>query len=630
MRKILLLMILATLSIWAAENTSSYEQYYQAEEVKVDGGVLLERFTISSPPSPPLDISRATVSTIDSDQMGNTRTLTATPAFSWSFGCSATSGAMIAGYYDRTGYLNVYTGPTNGGLMPLDNSSWGTWVDSGGDTRAQCPLSATRDGLDGRSGRGHVDDYWIKYQNNDDDPFITNDWTEHTYNDCTADFMKTNQTTNHNNSDGATSFYSYTTSGDPLTAEDMESYGIHNEDGAYGLKLFFESRDYTVTTLFTQKIDTQAEGGFSFEQYKAEIDAGYPVMIHLEGHSIVGVGYDDSNNEIYLHDTWDYDTHSMTWGGSYAGMDQKSVSVLHLASIKKTKNDFNADGRSDIFWRHVSNDKTYIWYMNEDGSHTATYTGRFSTDYEPKGTGDFNADGRSDIFWRHVSNDKTYIWYMNADGSHTATYTGRFSTDYEVKATGDYNGDGRSDIFWRHVSNDKTYIWYMNEDGSHTATYTGRFSVDYAPQGTGDFNGDGRSDIFWRHVSNDKTYIWYMNADGSHTATYTGRFSVDYEVKGTGDFNADGRSDIFWRHVSNDKTYIWYMNADGSHTATYTGRFSTDYEVKATGDYNGDGRSDIFWRHVSNDKTYIWYMNEDGSHTATYTGRFSTDYAVAP
>jgi hypothetical protein len=62
------------------------------------------------------------------------------PAFSWSFGCSATAAAMMAGYYDRTGYYNMYAGPTQGGLMPMDNSSWPD-VTINGELRSQCPLS---------------------------------------------------------------------------------------------------------------------------------------------------------------------------------------------------------------------------------------------------------------------------------------------------------------------------------------------------------------------------------------------------------------------------------------------------------------------------------------------------------
>ena len=44
------------------------------------------------------------------------------PALSWCFGCTATSAAMLAGYYDRQGYVNMYAGPTSGGVFPINNS----------------------------------------------------------------------------------------------------------------------------------------------------------------------------------------------------------------------------------------------------------------------------------------------------------------------------------------------------------------------------------------------------------------------------------------------------------------------------------------------------------------------------
>lgn len=331
MRKLLFLGVFATLSLLADGKHLAQEEldnYFQTTTVTTDSGTPLEKIIISGPPHPPAGFTRNTVNAADLEKKSTTAKVLTTPAFSWSFGCAPTAAAMLAGYYDRHGFPNVYRGPTNNGLIPMDNSVWGTMTDAGGDVRDRCPLSATQKGLDGRTTRGHVDDYWVTYDDNGDDPYVNN-WTEHTYSDCTADFMKTNQTTKYGNSDGATTFYFYN-DGSPLTAKAMESYDIQDKDGAYGLKRFFESRGYQVTELYTQKIDTAASGGFTFNQYKAEIDAGHPVLIHVTGHMMTGVGYDASNNTIYLHDTWDYNTHSMTWGGSYSGMDQYGVTVIHL------------------------------------------------------------------------------------------------------------------------------------------------------------------------------------------------------------------------------------------------------------------------------------------------------------
>ena len=155
--------------------------------------------------------------------------------------------------------------------------------------------------------------------------------------------MKTSQST-YLNTDGSTNFFNFSSppNAAQFTCAMMPGYTysgftIDQLDGTYGRKLFYEARGYTVTTCYNQMTDNTVTGGFSFAQFKAEIDAGRPVMINLytapNGHTIVGVGYDDSTNTAYIHDTWDYLTHSMTWGGSYSGMAMQSVSIVNLAPL---------------------------------------------------------------------------------------------------------------------------------------------------------------------------------------------------------------------------------------------------------------------------------------------------------
>ncbi len=132
--------------------------------IALEDGSLVDETIIDGPPRPPpgYELERASVALPAPDTVAGTNVLTV-PAYAWSFGCTATSGAMIAGYYDRTGYGNMYAGPTNGGMMPPDSSAWPRWIDGNGDTYDQCPLTASRLGLDGRAGRGSIDDYWIAY-----------------------------------------------------------------------------------------------------------------------------------------------------------------------------------------------------------------------------------------------------------------------------------------------------------------------------------------------------------------------------------------------------------------------------------------------------------------------------------
>jgi len=301
------------------------------------------------------------------------------PAYDWSFGCSATSAAMMAGYYDNNGYPEIYTGPTNGGVAPMDNSVWGQVVING-ETRSLCPLSATRLGLDGRAIKGHVDDYWINAGNGDPDPYIGN-WSQHEYGDCTGDFMKTNQS-EFGNSDGST-IYVFYMGGSPFT-------GVDGSDGNYGLRLFFESRGERVFGYYNQYIygyegNTQ---GFTFEQYKQQIDAGRPVILQLAGHSVLGLGYDDASQTAYVHNTWDYGLSELTWGGIYADMQHYAVSVIELVPLAYPILTIDPQ-LSEVDWNQGSTDFSIISNKSWSISESADWL-TISTD-QGTGNGSFSA-----------------------------------------------------------------------------------------------------------------------------------------------------------------------------------------------------------------------------------------------
>lgn len=314
MKKTVLLLLAAFLFLGLAALENLVERYVDSEGRLIDCVIVPGIPEHLREPGPVAQITRASV------------VLSEVPAFDWCYGCSATAAAMMAGYYDRKDYLRMYTGPTNGGKVPLNNSSWGS---------GECPLSATHQGYDGLATQGHVDRFWRGFEQSGNDPFGSGDPTD-TYADCTADFMGTNQDW-WNNADGATSFYYYG-DGTPVhnyTQCETETDPDHprRRDGTRGLRLFFESRGYTVTQNYNQYIygHVDSGNGFTYNQYKAEIDAGRPVIIQIEDHSMLGVGYESNSNTIYVHDTWDHQMHSMQWGGSYSGMEHYGVGVIHLA-----------------------------------------------------------------------------------------------------------------------------------------------------------------------------------------------------------------------------------------------------------------------------------------------------------
>ncbi len=325
------------------------DDYFTVEHIIYDDGSIIQKATINGPPHPLSESEAAIAATIQ--PLPSEGVINGFPSYSWVFGCSAVAGAMIAAYYDRNGYPNIYTGPTDNGVMPITDESWAKWTDSAEAEYPNNPLVASHQGVDGRTTRGSIDDYWVAYQSSADDPYITGGWQQHAWGTAIGDYMKTSQSPwPYFNRDGGTSFYTLDTS-EKLTCTQMENlkpehnqtYYMSQDDGTYGRKRFFEDRGYTVTECYNQLTYNQANGGFSLADLQAEIDAGHPVFINVVGHSMVAYGYQD--NTVYIRTTQDNDpdTHyKMEWDATptfvVGGEDRPlhSVSIVKLESTLPT------------------------------------------------------------------------------------------------------------------------------------------------------------------------------------------------------------------------------------------------------------------------------------------------------
>jgi len=83
--------------------------------------------------------------------------------------------------------------------------------------------------------------------------------------------------------------------------------------------------------------------------------------------------------------------------------------------------DFTGDGKTDILWRHSGDGAFQIWFM--DGAKITRRANVVDEQGKPMlgddrswsivGTGDFNADGRTDILWRHRGDGTLQIWCMD-------------------------------------------------------------------------------------------------------------------------------------------------------------------------------------------------------------------------
>jgi hypothetical protein len=254
-------------------------------------GKQLVRISISGRNSGIITSSSSSSPEMTMESSSGASNLSDVPAFDWSYGSSPTAAAMLFGYYDRNGYPDMYTGPADEGVCPLNNET--VWA------AGECPLSATHQGYDGLATNGHANDYYIT-ENSSEDPYWDSInyfqlWTPHIDADCTADFMGTSQYTKWSNLDGTTTFF-FDGSGDQVV--DETGYEPYNRDGCHGMRLFVESRGYTVTNNYNQLIYpnplfTGMTYGFTFDNYKTEIDAGRPVLLHIGDYTALGIGYAD-------------------------------------------------------------------------------------------------------------------------------------------------------------------------------------------------------------------------------------------------------------------------------------------------------------------------------------------------
>ncbi len=217
--------------------------------------------------------------------------LLGTPDYSWYAGCFGTATGNLMGYWDRNGFADFYTGPTAGGVAPLDDF---------GPHRGIRSLWANKAGFDGRplDQPGHIDDYWSRYdetgysyEDTGPDPYVTAGRAEHAP-DCIGDFIGLSQRkwANMNGEcDGnidAFSFVYWDTNGNrrvDFTATTPTNTPVPDIQSGLGEWTRFKGFDAEV---FTQLADfnpsTPAGKGFTFEDVKREIDAGYPLLVFLQ------------------------------------------------------------------------------------------------------------------------------------------------------------------------------------------------------------------------------------------------------------------------------------------------------------------------------------------------------------
>jgi hypothetical protein len=201
-------------------------------------------------------------------------------------------------------------------------------------------------------------------------------------------------------------------------------------DGTLGRKEFYEARGYTVTDCYNQRTENIVTGAFSLADFQAEINAGHPVLINLEGHSVVGYGYDGST--IYIRDTWDSDTSNMThymeWGQYYPPDEQDpnkqmhmiSVSIVHLddsptfAKLSPANNYFSWTTTVTLSWGNSVGVDFYEYCLSTSPS-CSSWT---------------STDVNTSVTLTDLTGGATYYWQVRAVDGAVTTYADGASNAY--------------------------------------------------------------------------------------------------------------------------------------------------------------------------------------------------------
>ena len=263
--------------------------------------------------------------------------------------------------------------------------------------------------------------------------------------------------------------------------------------------------------------------------------------------------------------------------------------------------DFNGDGRSDLFWRNLTTGANALW---RSASHATpqVVTGVANPDWDVVATGDFNGDRRADLLWRNPTNGTTAIW-RSANDATPQPVARIIDLDWNIEGVGDFDGDGRHDLLWRNAADGRNAIWYSaNVDRSRglaTLPLTG-----WSLAGIGDFDADGRDDILWHNTATRANMVWPSGnpARQRHLIKVT---NPAWVIAGVGDFDGDKHSDILWRDAVSGTNAIWKRSYYGAQQAM-SPLAGSAWTVQATGDYDGDGKDDVLWRNSATGENIAW------------------------
>jgi uncharacterized delta-60 repeat protein len=335
----------------------------------------------------------------------------------------------------------------------------------------------------------------------------------------------------------------------------------------------------------------------------------------------------DSNRDLIWRNT--NTGLALTWfldGTSYVSEANFPNTVTDQNWQIVSANDFNKDGKDDLFWRNSVTGQNLVWFMNgtnKIGERSINGAGvdRLlpGNDWQIKATADFNRDGDLDILWRNSVTGNNVVW--NLGGSDGTTYQSEssigpaFTGGWDIRAANDFNLDGNTDIIWRNSISGANLIWYLGgATGTNYQSEQSLISVansNWNIVGSGDFNKDGEADLLWRNSSTGQNQVWTLGGPTNRAFLNVATVTAEWKIQATGDFNGDGREDLVWRNSNSGVALTWFMNGNNYIGESNFPNTVTDqnWQIVSANDFDKDGKDDLFWRNSVTGKNLVWFMN---------------------
>ena len=222
---------------------------------------------------------------------------------------------------------------------------------------------------------------------------------------------------------------------------------------------------------------------------------------------LIGYWSMDANGGVVFWDA--VQVNGVTITGT-TGQPATNVQTGNFLKVYYTdRQDFTGEGRADYI-TEVNGNYT-IQTLNDAARPVATQTFAPGAAWRIAGLNDFNADGRSDIFWRNSTTNECGIYLVKNGIVDSWTSFGFISQDWVVAATGALGGDSKASIVWRNINTNQYGAWLMRESGTTVTPEwqaIGYVDPSWQIRQVGDFWGDGTDDILWRSTTSGAVQGW--------------------------------------------------------------------------------------------------------------------------